>query len=177
MIFLNITTLIYFIKTQLLIHPQLRTFSRRLILALSTVDGLSHTVICHCPFFHGVYLYLLWPPPHESRHLRSRNQAPRVNRQTGDARAEAGPDRRRIKLWHSHRDSFPFSHWLTNRLQARAPPPCLLLSTSGFPSLPLSVHLTCTGAVSPHSPRPTSSTSVAWVFSSCTIACVEPKGV
>lgn len=84
-------------------------------------------------FSRGVCLYLPWPPPHESRHLRSGNRAPRVNRQTGAARAGAGLDRRHIKLWHSHWASFPFSPWLTNRFQAWAPPPCLLLSTSGFP--------------------------------------------
>lgn len=92
-------------------------------------DGLNCTVICHCPFFCGVYLYLPWPSESTCA-LRTGSTCQPMNQSCQS----------RITLWHSH----PSPLWLTNHF---SDPSTSALSTLVYPGPPFTLTLLMLGAL------------------------------
>ncbi len=123
---------------------------------------------------------------HDPRRVRAGTCAPgtRLHVSAGELELPeqgAGPDRQRIKLWHSHHDSLLSTLWLTNRFQTTAAPPCLLRSSSVYPgphhpdTFP-SASWCCVQLSSPFVSTIPNVCHKGFSFPLCTITCVVPKG-
>lgn len=139
-------------KTQLSLHHRLYyrsgfSLSPQLIGVAS--DGQNCTVICHCPFFCGVYLYLPWP-----------SESTCASRTGSTCQPMNQSCQSRITLWHSH----PSPLWLTNHF---SDPSTSALSTLVYPGLPLHPDTSDAGcAPVPFPSHPPFQTSVTRVFAS-----------